>query len=633
MRRQNAGRGLLFVSGGAAIVGMVFLAGGPVLGDEVAGSDGAEGERRSSVVQRPARERAKGEPSHGHAMRATFPLEFRTIDGTGNNGANPTWGAAGIELLRLTPVGYADGASAPAGATRESARAVSNVLSAQAVNMPNRWGASDYLWQWGQFLDHDIDETPVTSPGEAFDIEVPIGDPWFDPEEDGGTIPMDRSAFVMVEGVRQQLNNITAFIDASNVYGSEEARAEALRTNDGTGRLKTSAGGLLPYNTGGHDNAPTSADPTYFLAGDIRANEQIGLTAMHTLWVREHNRWAGIIAADHPTFDGDEIYEHARAMVAAEMQAITFNEFLPVLLGPGAIPAYAGYQPSVNPGIANVFATAAYRVGHTMLSSTIRRLSPDGTVAPEGHIALLNGFFNPSEIEDNNIDSILRGLASQPAQTIDCLVIDDIRNFLFGAPGSGGFDLASLNVQRGRDHGLASYNEIRVAFGRAAALSFADVHPEPAVQNSLASVYATPDDVDAWIGLLAEPPRPGSLVGETLHRVLVDQFTRLRDGDRFWYQSYLPGPLVNVVEQTRLSDVIRLNTNIGPELPENVFRVPVPPACLADLDGSGIVDVFDFNMFATAWATGDLIADLSGDNVVDVFDFNIFASQFGDACE
>lgn len=102
------------------------------------------------------------------------------------------------------------------------------------------------------------------------------------------TMEFTRSEYVVVEenGPREQLNGITAFIDASNVYGSTEARALALRTLE-NGKLKTSHDGdLLPYNTGHHDNAGGAEDETLFFAGDIRANEQAGLTAMHTLFVR-----------------------------------------------------------------------------------------------------------------------------------------------------------------------------------------------------------------------------------------------------------------------------------------------------------------------------------------------------------
>ena len=319
--------------------------------------------RRSSLVQR---ERSPGVPPlerdiGAEAVRASaavYPLEFRTIDGVGNNLGNTHWGAADIPFLRITPHAYADGVAAPARSDGPSPREISNALSWQVGAVYNTKRATDYLWQWGQFLDHDIDETPVASPAEPFDAPVPAGDPFFDPGGTGAaTIPLDRSAWTMIDGVREQVNLITAFIDASNVYGAEESRTLELRTLDGTGRLKTSPGDLLPFNTAGLPNAPTGEDPGFFLAGDVRANEQVGLTAMHTLFVREHNHWASEIRAADTALSGDEIFERARAIVGAEMQAITYNEFLPLLLGPAAIPPYPGYIASVNPGIGKGFPT------------------------------------------------------------------------------------------------------------------------------------------------------------------------------------------------------------------------------------------------------------------------------------
>ena len=165
--------------------------------------------------------------------------------------------------------------------------------------------ATDFLWQWGQFLDHDIDLTESNT-SEPFFITVPSGDPWFDPLDTGTLqMPFFRSMSDIFTGTdpsnpRQQLNGITAFIDASNVYGSDPQRAAALRTNDGTGRLKVSDGDFLPYNIDGLPNAPGNG-PEFFLAGDVRANEQVALTAMHTLFVREHNRLADQIRAQATT--------------------------------------------------------------------------------------------------------------------------------------------------------------------------------------------------------------------------------------------------------------------------------------------------------------------------------------------
>ncbi|MCB1057797.1 MAG: hypothetical protein KDD11_20035, partial [Acidobacteria bacterium] len=151
---------------------------------------------------------------------AVFPEEFRSIDGTGNNAENPTWGSTGIPFLRLTTASYGDGASSLAGRNLASARAVSNAVVAQTASTPNALGVSDFVWQWGQFVDHDIDLTPESSPAEPADIAVPSGDEWFDPSATGtATIAMNRSLYEDVDGVRQQINTISAFIDGSNVYG------------------------------------------------------------------------------------------------------------------------------------------------------------------------------------------------------------------------------------------------------------------------------------------------------------------------------------------------------------------------------------------------------------------------------
>ena len=509
---------------------------------------------------------------------ADFPQEFRTVDGQDNNGANPDWGSAGVAFQRLVSAVYADGASAPTGNNRPSARAVSNAVAAQTGSVPNAAGVSDFVWQWGQFLDHDLDLTPEVEPEESFDIEVPAGDLWFDPQGTGTvTIPLHRSAYVEVDGVRQQVNTITAFIDASNVYGSDTERATALRAFDGLGRLATSDGDLLPFNTAGLPNAATGDPASFFLAGDFRANEQVGLTAMHTLFVREHNFWAGRVHAVLPELDGDAIYEYARAIVAAEMQAITYNEFLPVLLGPDALSPYRGYRPEVDPGISNLFATAAYRFGHTMLSPQLLRLDADGEEIAAGHLSLADGFFNPSAITEYGIEPLLRGLARQQAQEIDNQLVDEVRNFLFGPPGAGGFDLASLNIQRGREHGLPGFNRVRRDLGLRPYRGFEEISDDPEVVARLRNAYPRVGAIDAWVGGLAEDPARGALVGPTWRRVLADQFERLRDGDRFWYQSYLPDFLVDIVEDQTLARIVRRNTSIGRELADDPFLAPANP--------------------------------------------------------
>lgn len=504
---------------------------------------------------------------------AIFPQEFRAIDGTGNNPIDPLLGSANTPLLRKTTIAYGDGMGTPAGAGEAGARDISDEMCAQDGSIPNTQRASDFLWAWGQFVDHDVDLTPTSSPAEPFDIPIPLGDPYFDPHGTGTQVmECDRSIYVMIDGIRQQINAITSFLDGSQVYASDTARAMELRTLDGTGRLKTSAGNLLPYNVHGFPNQPDNS-PGYFLAGDVRANEETALTSMQTLFMREHNYWAGYIKRHHPNLNGDGIYYRARAIVGAEIQVITYRDFLPALLGPNALPPYRGYKPFVDPSIGTGFSTAAFRVGHTMLSPKIRRL--DANNQSIGDLPLANAFFDPTQVSDFGIDVYMRGLAKQTHQEIDCYLVDGVRNFLFGAPGAGGFDLASLNIQRGRDHGLPRYNVARQDFGLAPKRTFAQVTSDPVAQAKLAAMYATPDDIDLWVGALAEDHVNGGLVGELVFTMLKDQFTRTRDGDRFWYQSYLPARLVHRLENQPLSAIIRRNTNVGSELQSNVFLVPV----------------------------------------------------------
>ena len=514
-------------------------------------------------------------PAPGQDQTANFPDEYRTVDGSGNNKIEIGWGATDSVLLRMSGNDYADGTDAPSGLNRPSARAVSNACASQTESVTDEdKRITDYFWQWGQFVDHDITLVPILDPSEPFDVEVPEGDPYFDPESTGSaTIPLDRSFYFVVDGVREQANEITAYIDASNVYGSDDERALALRTLDSTGRLKTSEGNLLPFNEEGQPNAPSDS-AEYFLAGDFRANEQVGLTALHTLFMREHNYWVNQIQADNPMLSWDELYEAARAMVVAEIQAITYKSFLPILLGPQALSPYEGYKSDTNAGIANEFATAAYRLGHSMISTVLKRIGPDGETVPEGDIALRDAFFNPEAITELGIEPYLRGLAAQKIQKIDNFIVDDLRNFLFGPPGSGGFDLASLNIQRGRDHGIPSYNQMRVALGLAPAESFSDITSNAEIRANLASVYTSPDDVDLWVGGLSEDHVPGALVGETFFAILKDQFERLRDGDRFWYEGYLSPEMVRMVNDQTLARIIRRNTTIGNELQDDVFHLP-----------------------------------------------------------
>ena len=255
------------------------------------------------------------------------------------------------------------------------------------------------------------------------------------------------------------------------------------------------------------------------------------------------------------------------------MQVITYREFLPILLGRRGLSRYRGYRGDVDARIMNSFATAAYRLGHSLLSPLILRLDANGQPIAAGHLPLRQAFFAPDELtRGGGIEPLLRGLAAQTCQELDNMIVDDVRNFLFGQPGAGGFDLASLNIQRGRDHGVRSYNDMREALGLGRADSFGDISTDLDVQRRLADAYATVDDVDLWVGGLAEDHLRDAMVGPTFHRILKQQFEVLRDGDRFWFERYFQGRELAEIRRTRLVDIIRRNTRIGHEIDDDVFH-------------------------------------------------------------
>ena len=536
---------------------------------------------RTVAARQATRRHARVELLEGREM---FAADFRSVDGTGNNLAHPDWGSTEEDFLRRAPAEYSDGLSAPAGTDRVSPRLVSNLLSAHPEGaILDENGLSGYVYGWGQFLDHDIDLTMSADPAESFNISVPTGDLFFDPLATGTqTMSLSRSEYDPATGLttpRQQVNSITAFIDGSMVYGSDKTTADSLRTFVG-GQMKTSTGNLLPVD----------AASGQFQAGDIRANENPNLIALQTLFVREHNRVATKMAADHPDWNDERLYQEARKIVVGEIQAITYNEYLPSLLGRGAIQAYRGYNPQVNPGISNEFATAAFRFGHSTLDDQIEFLDNQGNEVHDP-LSLRDAFFNAGVVQETGIDPILKALASDVAERIDTKVIDDVRNFLFGAPGQGGFDLVSLNIQRGRDHGLADYNATRVAYGLRPVQSFADITKDVAVQNALREAYGNVNNIDLWVGGLAEDHVRGASVGPTFQRIMADQFSRLRDGDRFWYERDLQGPALDSVRHTTLAGVIQRNT-LTSNLQDNVFifRTSIEGRAFQDANRNGLVD-------------------------------------------
>ena len=382
---------------------------------------------------------------------------YRSIDGSCNNLDFSLQGAADSPFQRLLPPNYEDGLGLPVGwiENKPSARLISSkVLSANVIE-----GHDDFtlmLMQVGQFLDHDMDLAPVSPSNIVFDTDnpnmlsscssichndapcFPISVPEDDRRIQSDCMSFTRSSAVCGTGAsslligtnhihREQINAITSYIDGSMVYGSIDSTARKLRELD-TGRLRQgnkltpSAKPLLPFDNesliecaiGVHANRSKC-----FLGGDVRANEQVGLTSMHTLFVREHNRIVSVLVSMNPHWTGEQLYQEARKILIAQWQHIIYSEYLPKILGKDYLDKYSGYDPSVDATISNVFATAAFRFGHSQIMPLFQRLDSNYESLPIGPLKLQDAFFAPFRItEEGGIEPLIRGLIATPVKRV-----------------------------------------------------------------------------------------------------------------------------------------------------------------------------------------------------------------------
>lgn len=547
-----------------------------------------------------------------------FHRKYRSYDGSCNNFNHPMWGAALTPFSRLLIPNYENGFNTPIGwndTQLPSARKVSlDIISSANVTADEQY--THMLMQWGQFLDHDMDFT-VASPSTSrfndgtscrescenqqpcFPIKIPEDDPRIKRFK---CMEFTRSSAVCGSGStsvffdtitpRQQINQITSFIDASNVYGSSEKDAYDLRSfEEDSGYLKQGmhykdGKFLLPFN----QNTPIDCQVNKsesrvpcFLTGDHRGNEQLGLLSMHTLWMRQHNLLARRLRRFNPHWKGEKIYQEARKIVGAQMQHISYTEWLPKILGKqgmAKLGEYTGYNPNVEPTIFNAFATAAFRFGHTLIQPFLARLNKSFDEIPEGNLPLHKAFFSPYRlIEEGGIDPLLRGLFGTPVKDRKAThqpFNSELTEHLFEMAHAVALDLAALNIQRGRDHGLPTYKSWRSICNMSDVNRFEDLKNEiknKKLREKLKTIYGSVDKIDLIVGGILEDPLPGSNLGPLFMCLISLQFKRLRDGDRFWYENpgvFTPEQLTQI-KQTTLSRVICDNSDDIRHVQRDVF--------------------------------------------------------------
>ncbi len=467
--------------------------------------------------------------------------QFRTQSGYCNNLRKPLQGAADDTFLRLAnpprPLRLALRAPNP--------RLISNIVNDEAKPIPNDRGMSELVTFFGQFLDHTVTFI-ATNENKPLPIRIPPNDPVFTESQ---FIPLFRT-----ESRRgSPINELSSYIDAAAIYAVDENDARSLRTLK-NGLLKL-PGNLLPKGRDGQ-----------FLAGDERVNENGNLIAMHTLWAREHNRVAAEVQRAFRAFNDEQIYQLARHIVAAEFQAVVYFEFLPALTG-RPLPAYKRYNPRVKAVISNRFSTAAFRVGHTLLNSTVNSIDARGRLRKR---MLRDSFFNPKAFVEDTIEGLFRGMMRGFASEVDCGITGEVRNFLIDAPKSEEqLDLPALNVQRGRDHRLPVCNIVRRSVRLPPFTSFNQISKDPNVVRKLKTAYkGRIQDVDTWQCGVCEKHAPGSSLGPLFDRIVRGELQRLRDGDRFYFETpryFKPAQIARIPTIRRLVGRRKI---VG-----NIFRV------------------------------------------------------------
>jgi len=547
-------------------------------------------------------------------------LSFRTLTGRCNSFTFPDFGAALQPLRRLLPARYADGVSQPrtkssaSGIALPSARDVSLALH-QERDILSDSERSHAVMQWGQFIDHDLDATPqnratdgsslndICKPCDSASVHkacLPIERP-----EEASCLSFVRSLPGQQQlGARQQINQITSYLDASMVYGSTACTAQGLRLANSAllrwSESPASPSDLLPLLPITKENPDCrAADGNCFLAGDDRVNEQPGLTIFHTVMMREHNNIATELGKLNLHWGPDRLFLETRRIIGALVQHITYSEFLPRVLGGHVMDGfglrllpsgyYQDYDSDCSASIFNEFATAAFRFGHSLIRPNMTLLTEDearvGWV--EGskiarQVPLRQVFHNPALLFQGQLDSLVRGIVMAPMMPMDRLMSPEVVNHLFEEPNvrRSGMDLAALNIQRGRDHGLPGYNAYRAVCGLAPATTFEELVPHMSVAQAgrMAELYASTDDIDLFSGLISEKPLRGAMVGPTLACLVGLQFRHLRQCDRFWYEGnspevrFTPEQLRQVRRQS-LSALLCRNTDSVEALPRRAMDV------------------------------------------------------------
>uniref|UniRef100_A0A8D2NES2 NAD(P)H oxidase (H2O2-forming) n=1 Tax=Zonotrichia albicollis TaxID=44394 RepID=A0A8D2NES2_ZONAL len=436
-----------------------------------------------------------------------------------------------------------------------------------------------------------LDTEKPGCPAEFLNIHIPSGDPVFDPAGTGDVVlPFQRVRWAAETGQspnspREQTNGVTGWLDGSSIYGPSHSWSDALRSFQG-GQLAAGPNGSLPRQTDGRVPMWKALDPStgqggpqgIYDLGSAWGNESPFLQAESIAWFRYHNHVAAALAQQHPAWSDEDLFQHARKRVIATFQSIVLYEWLPTLLGT-QVPEYQGYQQHLDPSLSPEFVAAARQFLATMVPPGVYKSlegvpdspAPLGAPVQGCGAAFCPPFPGLQKAED--VDELLLGMSSQIAEREDNIVVEDLQDFWYGPLKYSRTDFVASWIQRGRDFGLPTYNQARQHFGLEPLQNWSSLAPhlEPQVLRKVAALYG---NNLAGLELL-----PGGMLeadGSLFSTIILEQFLRLRDGDRFWFENTKNGLFteeeIREIRNTTFHDVLTSVTSAKPtDLQPHVF--------------------------------------------------------------
>lgn len=504
-------------------------------------------------------------------------FRFRSINGSCNNLEFPLLGQTGTPYKRYMEPSYDDGLDhartlSKSGKELPSPRLISTNLFKDNFQFDNDY--THIVAFFGQFITHDFSMASVATDNNGIPLLCDCANsnvnclPMKMPSSDimrmtcmkftrsGSTF----STFDCKLRHREQLNMLTSYVDASQVYGSDGAKEVSLRAFT-KGLMKVSSGIHRNRTFLPHLNDPSCKDNNAakqcFNAGDSRVNNNLCLASLHTIFIREHNRIAEELAKLNSGWDDQRLFEEARRILIAIYQHIVYTEYLPTLVGRNFIKAfdlepkkineyYMGYNQNVNPSVANEFSSAAFRFGHSLIRTHLGRYNLNN-LAMSNSVNIGDVIFRPVEAYNEaagGLDSLFISLINEPPSKFDTNIASHLQNHLFEVKVSDDVtlaeDLAAININRGRDHGIPSYNALREKCGFRRAETFnelSDLIKSPSQIMRLTETYEHVDDIDYYVGGLSEDSINGGLLGPTFSCIIALQFRDFKKGDRFFYEN------------------------------------------------------------------------------------------------